>query len=329
MARGAYIFGLKGKKLNPWEQSFFKDADPWGFILFKRNVADPDQLRALTSELRETVGWDIPILIDQEGGRVQRMQPPKWRKYLPVLDQMQTAREPMRAHWLRNRLIAAELRDVGIDVNCAPLADILEEQTHPVLANRLSGSDTTTVINAAKVCADALQNGGVLPVLKHIPGYGRARVDSHLDVPRVSASRSELNRHDFLPFEALKHISLGMTAHIVFEAIDPANPATTSSEVMRVIRREIGFDGLIMTDDISMEALSGSVASRADAAISAGCDVILHCNARQQEMMDVATAAGRMAVTSVSRSEIALLGRLPPSPIDISACAAELEALLA
>lgn len=329
MARGAYIFGLKGKKLTPWEQAFFRDADPWGFILFARNVGDPDQLRALTSELRATVGWQIPILIDQEGGRVQRMRAPHWREYLPALDQMQKAREPKRAHWLRNRLIAAELNDVGIDVNCAPLADILEGETHPVLANRLSGSNVQDVIDAAKVCADALLNGGVMPVLKHIPGYGRAAVDSHLELPKVSASRSALNRHDFLPFEALKSIAMGMTAHIVYDAIDPENPATTSKTVMRVIRRDIGFDGLIMTDDISMEALSGSVAERAHAAISAGCDVILHCNARQKEMQDVATASGRMGVASGSRAEVALMGRLAPSPIDISACAAELETLLA
>ena len=329
MPRGAYIFGLKGKKLNAWETAFFKDADPWGFILFARNVGDPEQLRALTSQLRETVGWQIPILIDQEGGRVQRMGAPHWRKYLPALDQMLLSREPMRAHWLRNRLIAAELYDVGIDVNCAPLADLLEDNTHPVLANRLSGTNVSDVVNAAKVCADALQNGGVLPVLKHIPGYGRASVDSHLECPKVTASLSELTRRDFLPFEALNAMPMGMTAHIVYEAIDPDQPATTSENVMRVIRRDIGFDGLIMTDDISMEALSGNVAERSDAAIRAGCDIVLHCNARQKEMQDVAVATGRMGIASASRAEVALLGRMQPSPIDISACAEELETLLA
>ena len=329
MPKGAYIFAPKGLKLSPFEKRFFRDAEPWGFILFARNIDNPDQLRALTSELRNTVGWTAPILIDQEGGRVQRMRAPHWREYLPAWDQMRQAKEPIKAQWLRNRLIAAELRAVGIDVICAPLADVLEEETHPVLANRLYGSDVETVVEGARTCADALLSCGVLPVLKHLPGYGRASVDSHEELPRVSASRSELTRRDFRTFEALKDLPMGMTAHVVYEAIDPTQPATTSPVMMKLIRKEIGFDGLIMTDDISMGALSGTVAERSAAARAAGCDIVLHCNGVAREMKAVAAAAGRMDMHAQVRSDVALMARQAPTPIDISACAAELEALLA
>ncbi|SHG68753.1 beta-N-acetylhexosaminidase [Cognatiyoonia sediminum] len=329
MSSGAYIFAPKGLRLNRYEKWFFRDADPWGFILFARNIDDPEQVRALTSELRETVGWHAPILIDQEGGRVQRMRAPHWREYLPALDQMRQAREPMKAQLLRNRLIAEELRAVGIDVNCAPLADVLEENTHLVLANRLYGDDVDTVVQAARVCAEAFKMQGVLPVLKHIPGYGRAHVDSHTDLPRVDATRSVLTRRDFKTFEALKDIAMGMTAHIVYEAIDPQNPATTSPTVIRLIRKEIGFDGLLMTDDISMGALSGTIKDRAEAAMTAGCDIILHCNGVTKEMIQVAAGAGPMRVNGMVRADVALMARQDPSPIDISAAAAELESLLA
>lgn len=329
MSSGAYIFAPKGLRLNRYEKWFFRDADPWGFILFARNIDDPEQVRALTSELRETVGWQAPILIDQEGGRVQRMRAPHWREYLPALDQMRQAREPMKAQLLRNRLIAEELRAVGIDVNCAPLADVLEENTHPVLANRLYGDDVDTVVQAARVCAEAFKMQGVLPVLKHIPGYGRAHVDSHKDLPRVDAARSVLTRRDFKTFEALKDIAMGMTAHIVYEAIDPQNPATTSPTVIRLIRKEIGFDGLLMTDDISMGALSGTIKERAEAAMTAGCDIILHCNGVTKEMIQVAAGAGPMRINGMVRADVALMARQDPSPIDISAAAAELESLLA
>jgi len=329
VAKGAYIFAPKGLKLSPFEKRFFRDAEPWGFILFARNIDNPGQLRALTSELRDTVGWTAPILVDQEGGRVQRMRAPHWREYLPALDQMRQAKEPIKAQWLRNRLIAAELRAVGIDVNCAPLADVLEEETHPVLANRLYGSDVETVVEGARTCADAFLSCGVLPVLKHLPGYGRANVDSHEELPRVSASRSELTRRDFRTFEALKDLPMGMTAHVVYEAIDPTQPATTSPVMMKLIRKEIGFDGLIMTDDISMGALSGTVAERSSAARAAGCDIVLHCNGVAREMKAVAAAAGRMDMHAQVRADVALMARQAPTPIDISACAAELEALLA
>jgi len=320
----AAIFGPQGLRVTDWERGFFREVQPLGFIVFARNIRSPDQLRRLTDDLRACVQRDAPILIDQEGGRVQRMRAPHWREYLPALDQMARARDPLRAHWIRNRLIAAELHDVGIDANCAPLADIAEEETHPVLKNRLYGHDVETVVAASRVCVDACLAGGVLPILKHIPGYGRATVDSHLDLPRVDAPRAALDAWDFAPFTALSDIPMGMTAHIIFSDIDATAPATTSARMMEVIRQDIGFDGLLMTDDLSMEALSGNLSERASASIAAGCDVILHCNGEAAEMQAVATATGEMSPAAITRANRALAQRKAPENIDIPALEAEL-----
>ncbi len=328
MDHTAAIFGVKGTVLRPDERNFIRDAAPWGFILFARNVASPGQLRVLCADLRETAGWHAPILVDQEGGRVQRLRGPHWREFLPALDQMARARQPIRAQWVRNRLIAHDLHTSGIDVNCAPLADLVEDESHPVLKNRLYGSDILTVVEAARAAADAMLAGGVLPVLKHIPGYGRAQVDGHLSLPRVSASREALNARDFAPFHALRGMKMGMTAHIVMEAIDPDTPATVSRAVMDVIRDDIGFDGLMMTDDISMEALSGTVAERAAASIAAGCDLVLHSNGNLAEMQAVATASGAMTDAALARADAALAERRAPEPVDPRALDAELATLL-
>ena len=327
-APAAAILGVSGTVLGAEERDFLRAADPWGFILFARNVDRPGQLRTLCASLREAVGRDAPILIDQEGGRVQRLRAPHWREFRPALDQMARAQRPIRAQWVRNRLIAHELNQMGIDVNAAPLADLVEDETHPVLKNRLYGSDISTVIEAARACADAFLAGGVLPVLKHIPGYGRGHVDSHHALPHVSASREALAARDFAPFHGLRDIRMGMTAHIVMDAIDPERPATVSPDVIRVIRDDIGFDGLMMTDDISMEALSGSVAERSAAAIAAGCDVVLHSNGRLVEMGAVVEAAGRLSERGQARAAAALAERRPPTPVDIHALDAELEALM-
>lgn len=329
MGHLAAIFGPEGQAVTDWEKAFYRDVHPWGFILFARNVDTPDQLRRLTAELRDCVGWQAPILIDQEGGRVQRMRAPHWREYRPALDQMEQASDKGRALWLRNRLIAAELHDVGIDVNCAPLADLVEPQTHPVLRNRLYGGDVATVVDAARTVAAAHLAGGVLPVLKHIPGYGRASVDSHKALPRLTQSLDDLKLRDFAPFVALNDIAMGMTAHIVVEAIDAQNPATTSAATLRMIRDEIGFDGLIMTDDIGMDALTGTPAARARAAIAAGCDLVLHCNGTRADMQAVAGVTEPMSAAALTRAARALAQRNTPVPIDIAACAEELEALLA
>lgn len=328
MPAGAFIFGCDGLAPSPYESNFFRDADPLGFILFARNVDTPDQVRRLTDALRDAVGRDAPILIDQEGGRVQRMRTPFWRDYLPALDQMERAADPLRAQWLRNRLIAAELHDVGIDVNCAPLADLVEDATHPVLRNRLYGADPDTVVAAARVCAEAFLAGGVLPVLKHIPGYGRAAVDSHKALPVVDAPRAMLEARDFAPFRALNDLPMGMTAHVVFEDIDADAPATTSAVMMRLIRDEIGFDGLIMTDDLSMEALHGTLAQRAAASIAAGCDMVLHCNGDRAEMAAVAAAAGGLTPAAQRRADAALAMRREPESVDLAALDAALTQLV-
>lgn len=322
------ILGVEGTALNAWERGFLRGADPWGFILFARNIENPVQLRALTAELRETVGRDAPILIDQEGGRVQRMRAPFWREYLPALDQMERASDPLRAQWVRNRLIAAELHDVGIDVNCVPLADLVEEETHPILRNRLYGSDIPTVVTAARACAQAHLSGGILPVLKHIPGYGRARVDSHKDLPRVSVSREALHSRDFAPFRALRDLPLGMTAHIVFDAVDPDRPCTTSPVAIRMIREEIGFDGLLMTDDIGMEALSGTMAQRAAASLAAGVDVVLHCKGDRPGMESTVSACRLLEGRALERATRALAHRREPESADTGALAEELQDLL-
>jgi beta-N-acetylhexosaminidase len=324
----AAIFGPEGPEITDWEKGFFAETQPFGFILFSRNIDNPNQLRRLTAALREAVGRDAPILIDQEGGRVQRMRSPHWREYLPALDQMAQASDPLRAQWVRNRLIAAELRDVGVDVNCAPLGDIADDTTHPVLKNRLYGHDVETVIAAARICADAYLAGGVLPVLKHIPGLGRGALDSHLELPRVDASHATLAARDFATFKALGDLPMGMSAHIVFSQIDPSGPATTSAKMVSLIREEIGFDGLLMTDDLSMEALSGTVSERAIAARKAGCDLILHCNGKAGEMVEVAAAGGRMSQVALQRGKRALAMRKPPENIDIPRLEAEFEALL-
>jgi beta-N-acetylhexosaminidase len=331
MAQSSAILGCGGHALTPDERAFFADAQPWGFILFARNIATPDQVLALCSDLRACVGRDAPILIDQEGGRVQRMRAPHWREWHPALDQM--ARMPVlpqaaRAMYLRYRLIAHELRAVGIDANCAPLADIARDDTHRVLHNRLYGSDLDTVTTIARAVAQAHLDGGVLPVLKHLPGYGRGRVDSHLDLPIVSATRAELDQTDFAAFKPLADLPMGMTAHIVFDHIAPNEPATLSPDMMALIRRDIGFDGLLMTDDISMGALRGSIADRTAQALQAGCDMILHCNGNMDEMKAVMAHCAPVAGRIKSRADGALVRRVAPDTIDIKAIEAELFDLL-
>ncbi|MCC5972500.1 MAG: glycoside hydrolase family 3 protein [Rubellimicrobium sp.] len=324
----AVIFGIEGPAVTPRERAFLREVDPWGFILFARNIADPAQLKALTADLRDVLGRDAPILIDQEGGRVQRMRAPHWREYLPALDQMACARDPLRAQWLRNRLIAEELHAAGIDVNCAPLADLVEAETHPILLNRLYGDTVDTVTAAARACAAGLLAGGVLPVLKHLPGYGRASVDSHLTLPRVTAPLDDLRARDFAPFAGLADMKMGMTAHIVIEAIDPDRPATVSAPVIDMIRHKIGFGGLLMCDDLGMEALSGSLAQRTADVQAAGVDIVLHCSGKPSEMEEVAGALSPMTPPASVRAAAALAQRRAPEPLDAAACLAELSGLL-
>lgn len=324
---GAAIFGCEGTVLGAAERDFFRDYNPLGFIIFARNVENPDQLRALTSDLRAAVGRDAPILIDQEGGRVQRMRAPYWREWLPPLDMVERAgAKAVRAMALRSMLIAAELRAVGIDANCAPVADIGNPLTHPFLRNRCYGQDVETVTAVARAVADAHLAMGVLPVVKHMPGHGRAQNDSHKDLPTVTESRDTLTAQDFAPFRALNDLPMAMTAHIVYSAYDDL-PATQSPTMIKIIRENIGFKGLLLTDDLNMQALSGGLADRAARSIAAGCDIALHCKGDLAEMQAVAAASGDMTAATRSRAQAALAQRHAPDVLDITAAEAELVAL--
>ncbi|MGR3490421.1 MAG: glycoside hydrolase family 3 N-terminal domain-containing protein, partial [Shimia sp.] len=280
---------------------------------------------ALTQELRASVGWDAPILVDQEGGRVQRLWPPLATHFQAAEDDLH-CEDPERAFWLRGRLIAEDLRAVGIDTDCAPLADIARPETTDRLRNRCYGADAATVAHHARAMSDGLIHGGISPVLKHIPGHGRARVDSHLELPRVTADRETIDQ-DFEAFRALADLPMGMTCHLKFDAIDADAPATQSPAVVDVIRRDIGFDGLLMTDDLEMEALSGSMADRARRSLDAGVDVILHCNGDLAQMREVAGEAATMTLDAQRRADRALKARPTPTDIDIDALRAERRAL--
>ncbi|WP_198586138.1 beta-N-acetylhexosaminidase [Roseovarius salinarum] len=326
-APAACILDADGPRLTSREARFFSRAQPWGFILFARNVEAPAQLRALCDEMRGAVGRHAPILVDQEGGRVQRLGPPHWREWPSPRAHAATAGDRASAAiWMRYRLIAAELSELGIDVNCAPTADIAGLQTHTFLADRCFGADAGTVARVARAAAEGMMDGGVLPVVKHIPGHGRARADSHHALPVVGADMPALRETDFAPFRALRDLPMAMTAHVVYTALDP-RPATTSPVVMEAIRRDIGFSGLVMSDDLSMQALKGCPEQRVRAALDAGCDVALYCNATLAEREAVAEAAGPLAGAALSRAEAALAMRRAPKPVDIAALEAKLEAL--
>ena len=323
---GAAIFGCAGPALLADERAFFRDADPFGFILFARNVETPDQLRRLKADLRAAVGRDAPILIDQEGGRVQRLRSPHWRDWEPPLETVEravTVTAAARAMRLRAQVIAAELAAVGIDANCAPLADVAFADTHPFLRNRCYGTDPATVATIARAVAEGLLAGGVLPVVKHLPGHGRSHLDSHLALPTVRAGLDDLRATDFAPFRALNDLPMAMTAHLVFAALDPDLPATQSPKMIRLIREEIGFQGLLMTDDLNMEALSGTLADRTARSMVAGVDVALHCKGDLAEMQAVAAAAGQMGPVAMARGVAALAQRRKVAA-DLPALMAEL-----
>ncbi|WP_295045462.1 beta-N-acetylhexosaminidase [uncultured Paracoccus sp.] len=318
-ANATILGGIAGTSLTAAERDFFRAADPWGFILFGRNVADPDQLRRLTGDLRDAVGRDAVITVDQEGGRVQRLRGPCWTDWPAPLDQ---AAAGPRSMWLRYHLIGRELRAVGIDSNCAPTLDVAQADTHPFLRDRCLGHDPATVAMLGRAAADGLLTAGVLPVMKHMPGHGRAIADSHHDLPTVAAAADDLDAMDFAPFRALADLPMGMTAHIRFTALDDA-PATASARMIALIRDRIGFDGLLMTDDITMNALSGTEAERAAASIAAGCDVVLHCNGTIASMEPVVAAAGPMTPDAERRADAALAQRRPPQDQDTGTLMAE------
>ena len=324
MSIGAYIFGCSGLELSKEEKSFFSEAQPWGFILFSRNITSRLQLRALTRQLRDTVGRNIPILIDQEGGRVQRMRSPEWKEYLPALDQVKRADNALRIMYLRSRLIAYDLQEVGIDVNCAPIADILRADTHPILANRCYSTSIDEVVQVSRAVANGLIDGGVLPILKHIPGYGRAVVDGHEELPNVSERFDVLKVTDFLAFKRLADLPISMTAHVKYTDIDSL-PTTISKKIIKMIRDEIQFKNLLITDDISMGALAGSISERAELSLKAGCDIVLHCNGELNEMVQIAKVCGYLSGSSKRRSEIALNCRKPSTCVNIAEVKSEFD----
>ncbi|MCA3262167.1 MAG: beta-N-acetylhexosaminidase [Telmatospirillum sp.] len=334
----AAIFGCAGTKLSPDEKRFFRDADPLGFIVFARNIDTPAATRALVADLRDSVGRsDAPVLIDQEGGRVSRLKPPHWRKAPPAQTFVDRAAKRGQAAALAAvrtnfRMIAAELSDLGIDVDCAPVADVPIPGSHDVIGDRAYGADPATIGLYARAVADGLLAGGVLPVVKHLPGHGRAYADSHMELPVVDTPLAELERTDFVPFKALADLPWGMTAHIRYTAIDAANPATISKTIIHdTIRRTIGFQGLLLSDDLSMQALAGTMAVRTTGCLVAGCDSVLHCNGNFAEMVEIAAAARPLDDAAMAR--VAVGNRLRrerrQADFDLAAAAAELQAFLA
>ena len=332
----ALIIGCAGPALTRSEIAFIKDVDPWGFIIFRRNIETPAQLKSLTDSFRDAVGRvEAPVLVDQEGGRVQRLGPPHWSKYpagraygrLRANDPL-TGREIAR---LGARLIAHDLRSVGVTVDCMPVLDVPSPGAHDVIGDRAYADGADGVAVLGRAVAEGLLAGGVLPVIKHAPGHGRAGADSHEALPVVDASLSQLEIRDFAPFRVLADMPIAMTAHVVYRAIDPYNPATTSKKVMRrVIRGMIGFDGLVVSDDLSMKALNGSFAERSEAAIKAGCDMLLHCNGDMAEMMAVASAAPPLAGAAKRRAAAALARiRHAVEPLDVVEARARFDAALA
>jgi len=333
MTISACILGCAGPRLTPEERAFFRDADPWGFILFKRNVETPDQVRALVADLRGCVGRDdAPVLIDQEGGRVQRLGPPHWPVYPPgrAYGTLRTNDPLYRREITRlgARLMAHDLAALGVNVDCVPVLDVPEPGAHDIIGDRAYGDTPQDVALLGRAAAEGLIAGGVLPIIKHIPGHGRAKSDSHLELPVVDAALEDLDARDFAPFRVLSDMPMAMTAHVVYTAVDRRRPATTSRTAIRkVIRESIGFDGLLMSDDLSMKALSGDFGERTRASLAAGCDVVLHCNGDMAEMTAILAETRALAGRAAQRARAAL-GRLArhPEPFDVEAARVRFQA---
>jgi beta-N-acetylhexosaminidase len=309
----AVVFGCRGPDLMPDEFAFFSETSPIGFILFSRNCISPTQIRTLTRDLRKSIGNDnAPILIDQEGGRVVRLGEPYWREPPAAQVFADLAEKDIdlacEALSLNIRLIGADLRALGITVNCLPVLDIPMNDADPIISDRAFGVDAKMISILGRVACEALLMEGVLPVIKHIPGHGRANVDSHKTLPTIPTEYTELSKTDFLPFKILADMPIAMTAHIIYSAIDRENPATTSPRVIsEIIRKIIGFDGMLISDDLSMQALDGMFADRTQAALAAGCDAVLHCNGDMSEMREIADTVSYFSDKSVDRLQRALV----------------------
>ena len=333
MTQRSFITGLSGLAVTTEETAFLRQACPAGIILFARNIETPEQVRRLIADARAAIGAEALVLVDQEGGRVQRLRPPHWRA-LPsgamyaarAVDNLQAAGIEARTI---ARLVAHDLRGVGITCNCTPVLDVPVAGAHDVIGSRALGATPDTIIALGRAIAEGHIAGGVLPVMKHMPGHGRATVDTHHALPTVTTSEAELTLSDFVPFKALADLPAGMTAHVVFAAIDPAAPASTSAIVThRIIRGTIGFDGLLMSDDLSMQALSGTLGTRAAAALAAGTDLALHCNGVMAEMEQVAGVAPVLAGLAAARFQRALAVTSAVAAFDLVAAAACLARVL-
>lgn len=329
----AVVFGCAGERLSAAERDFFAAADPLGFILFRRNCRDPARLFDLVAALRDSVGReDAPVLIDQEGGRVARLGPPHWRSY-PAAARLAELPDPLAAEAVRlgARLIADDLAALGITVDCAPVLDLPVPGADRVIGDRAYGNAPGRVAELGRAACEGFLGGGVLPVVKHIPGHGRALVDSHRECPRVAATREALAQTDFAPFHALAGMPWAMTAHVVFAAIDPEAPATLSAAVIgEAVRGEIGFDGVLISDDVSMGALGGRLGVRAAGVVAAGCDLVLHCSAEIAEMEEIAAAVGPVSAATAARLKRGeALRRASAVPFDRAAAEARFDGLVA
>ncbi len=330
----AFITGVEGKSLSSDERYFMDQEHPWGLILFARNIEEPRQVHKLVDQFREAVGrGNAPVFIDQEGGRVQRLRPPHWQTYATgnLLGQIwknnrELGAELIHAH---SRLIAHDLYSLGINVDCLPCIDVPVTSGHDVIGDRAYSMDASEVAVIGRIACEGLMAGGVLPVIKHIPGHGRAGADSHKELPEVHASHEELSATDFLPFRVLNDMPMAMTAHVRYHALDANGPATTSAHVISsIIRSEIGFDGLLMSDDLSMQALAGDFSQRTDDCFNAGCDVVLHCNGVMKEMKEIAAVCRVLEGKALERAQRTEKLFKEPDEIDVDALRARYQEIL-
>ncbi|WP_371397898.1 beta-N-acetylhexosaminidase [Fretibacter rubidus] len=329
----ASIFGLAGPKLTAGERAFFRDASPWGFILFARNIETPAQVARLCADIRDTVGRHAMIFIDQEGGRVRRMRPPYWRDYpaAAVLADIyrNNKSDGLMACYLHHRLMADDLRTAGLNADCAPVLDLPVDGADPIISDRAFGNSTASIIDMAHAAMAGLMVGGVAPVIKHIPGHGRATVDSHKALPRITEPELQLRLTDFMPFTALSDAPMAMTAHAVFDCVDDTVPLTLSTAAIdHIVRGVIGFDGLLMSDDLDMKALSGGLTAKTERALAAGCDIALQCSGVLPAMVKVAKGAKTLTGDARRRADIADYSALYADEFDRTSAEIAFDALL-